>query len=128
MTIAVTCGKEPKASEFHLNLSAMYASPLSLWFDVHDDKPDNKLDALCESVPKWGSIVIKLAALEPSTFGSALKKLESELATDLWVLSAISPSKVTWLSLTNIAVISSISPSETIMGHIQKFVIRSRCF
>ena len=43
-----------------------------------DDKPDNNDEALCPSVPKCGSIVIVLSADDPSTFGSALKKLESE--------------------------------------------------
>ena len=47
-----------------------------------------------------------------TTFGSALKKLESELATLLCVLSVNAPSKVTTLSSTLISSIEFISPSD----------------
>ena len=77
-----------------------------------DDKPDNNDEALCPSLPKCGSIVIVLSADDPSTFGSALKKLESELATLLCVLSVNAPSKLTTLSSTLISSIEFISPSD----------------
>jgi len=49
--MAFTVGIEPNASEFHSNLKAKYATPLSLWFEVHEVSSSKRLDADCESEP-----------------------------------------------------------------------------